>query len=135
MSCVGGAGGCVPVMLDMLGKLVLNLQDALNFACHHALWGHALMLASTMEEQSHHYVVNRFTASLLSSDPLNTFYTLVLGRMPTVTKVRCAMDAITTVLYLLMCVSMGGTDYCDAVVVLYSLMDWQEEETGSPTFL
>ena len=23
--CVGGAGGCVPVMLDMLGKLVLDL--------------------------------------------------------------------------------------------------------------
>ena len=32
-------------------------------------------------------MVNRFTASLLSSDPLNTFYTLVLGRTPNITKV------------------------------------------------
>lgn len=46
------------------------------------------MVAMTMEEQSRQYVVNRFTASLLSSDPLNTFYTLMLGRMPTVAKVR-----------------------------------------------
>jgi hypothetical protein len=61
-------------------------KDALDHACRHALWGHALMLASTMEEQSHQYVVNRFTASLLSSDPLNTFYTLILGRTPNITK-------------------------------------------------
>ena len=46
------------------------------------------MLASRMDDQSRTYVVNRFTASLQTSDPLSTFYTLMLGRMPSVAKVR-----------------------------------------------
>ena len=38
------------------------------------------------DEQSRNYVVNRFTASLSSLDPLGTFYTLLLGRIPSAVK-------------------------------------------------
>ena len=62
-------------------------QDALEYACSRSLWGHALMLASGMEEQGRTYVVNRFTASMMTSDPLNTYYTLMLGRTPSAVKV------------------------------------------------
>jgi len=44
------------------------------------------MLASRMDEQSRIYVVNRFAASLMTTDPLNTFYTLLLGQTPSVVK-------------------------------------------------
>ncbi len=59
-------------------------KQALDMACSNCLWGHALMLA---DEQSRNYVVNRFTASLSSTDPLGTFYTLLLGQMPSTVKV------------------------------------------------
>ena len=61
-------------------------KDALNYACSKSLWGHGLMLASRMDEQSRIYVVNRFAASLMTTDPLNTFYTLLLGQTPSVVK-------------------------------------------------
>ncbi len=72
--------------LSSLRDLLLAGQrkDALELACSRCLWGHALMLA---DEQSRNYVVNRFTASLSSLDPLGTFYTLLLGRMPSAVKV------------------------------------------------
>ena len=74
--------------LDSLRQLLLagRRKDALDFACSKSLWGHALMLASRMDEQSRTYVVNRFTASLMTTDPLNTFYTLLLGRTPSSVK-------------------------------------------------
>ena len=61
-------------------------RDALEQACSRCLWGHALMLASKMDEQSRTYVINRFTASLVTTDPLSTFYTLMLGRTPSAVK-------------------------------------------------
>lgn len=61
-------------------------KDALNYACSKSLWGHGLMLASRMDEQSRIYVVNRFAASLMTTDPLNTFYTLLLGQTPSIVK-------------------------------------------------
>ena len=61
-------------------------KDALSYACSKSLWGHAVMLASRMDEQSRIYVVNRFAASLMTTDPLNTFYTLLLGQTPSVVK-------------------------------------------------
>lgn len=74
--------------LDSLRQLLLSgrKKDALDFACSKSLWGHALMLASRMDDQSRTYVVNRFTASLMTTDPLNTFYTLLLGRTPSLVK-------------------------------------------------
>ena len=74
--------------LDYLRQLLLSgrKKNALDYACSKGLWGHALMLASRMDEQSRTYVVNRFTASLASTDPLSTFYTLLLGRIPAAVK-------------------------------------------------
>ncbi len=74
--------------LDSYRQLLLSgrKKEALDLACSRALWGHALMLASGMDDQSRTYVVNRFTASLMTSDPLNTFYTLLLGRVPSAVK-------------------------------------------------
>ena len=74
--------------LDSLRQLLLSgrKKKALEFACAKGMWGHALMLASRMDDQSRNYVVNRFTASLPSVDPLNTFYTLLLGRTPAAVK-------------------------------------------------
>ena len=65
-----------------------DVQDALEYACSRSLWGHGLMLASGMEEHYRTYVVNRFTASMMTSDPLNTYYTLMLGRTPSAVKVK-----------------------------------------------
>lgn len=61
-------------------------REALELACSQCLWGHALMLAGRMDEQSRTYVINRFTASLVTTDPLSTFYTLMLGRTPSAVK-------------------------------------------------
>ena len=74
--------------LDSLRQLLLSgrRKDALDYACSKSLWGHALMLASRMDEQNRTYVVNRFTASLMTTDPLSTFYTLLLGRTPSSVK-------------------------------------------------
>ena len=74
--------------LDCLRQLLFSgrKKDALDFACAKSLWGHALMLASRMDEQSRTYVVNRFTASLKTTDALSTFYTLLLGRTPSAVK-------------------------------------------------
>ncbi|XP_019860577.1 PREDICTED: protein transport protein Sec16A-like [Amphimedon queenslandica] len=86
-----GVGGAIEEKgcgLDEFRTLLLagRKKDALNLACSRGLWGHALMLSSRMDDQSRTYVVNRFTASLLTSDPLSTFYTLMLGRLPSVSK-------------------------------------------------
>jgi len=74
----------IEAFMDSLRMLLLSgrKKKALEFACAKGMWGHALMLASRMDDQSRNYVVNRFTASLPSVDPLSTFYTLLLGRTP-----------------------------------------------------
>ena len=74
--------------LDALRQLLFSgrKKDAVDMACSKGLWGHALMLSSRMDEQTRTYVVNRFTASLMNSDPLSTFYTLLLGRTPSAVK-------------------------------------------------
>jgi hypothetical protein len=74
--------------LETLRQLLFagRKKDAVDMACSRGLWGHALMLASRMDEQTRTYVVNRFTASLMNTDPLNTFYTLLLGRTPSAVK-------------------------------------------------
>ena len=83
-----GGSGSREESLDAFRQLLLagRKKDALDLACARSLWGHALMLASGMDEQSRTYVVNRFTASLMVTDPLNTFYTLLLGRTPSAVK-------------------------------------------------
>ena len=74
--------------LDRFRDLLLygRKKEALELACRETLWGHALMLANHLDDQSRTYVVNRFTASLTTTDPLGTLYTLLLGRLPSVAK-------------------------------------------------
>ena len=74
--------------LETLRQLLFagRKKDAVDMTCSKGLWGHALMLASRMDEQTRTYVVNRFTASLMNTDPLSTFYTLLLGRTPSAVK-------------------------------------------------
>ena len=81
-------GGDQEVALEDIRQLLIagRKRDALELACSQCLWGHALMLASKMDEQSRTYVINRFTASLVTTDPLSTFYTLMLGRTPSAVK-------------------------------------------------
>ncbi|TNN49792.1 Protein transport protein Sec16B [Liparis tanakae] len=48
------------------------------------LWGHALFLASKMDNRSYTTVLNRFTGQLTASDPLQTLFHLLTGRIPAV---------------------------------------------------
>lgn len=83
-----GTGTTQEEPLETLRQLLFagRKKDAVDTACSRGLWGHALMLASRMDEQTRTYVVNRFTASLMNTDPLSTFYTLLLGRTPSAVK-------------------------------------------------
>ncbi|XP_066501551.1 protein transport protein Sec16A isoform X2 [Hoplias malabaricus] len=57
-------------------------KDALESAMKNALWGHALLLASKMDNRTHARVMTRFANSLPINDPLQTVYQLMSGRMP-----------------------------------------------------
>ncbi|CAN9500768.1 unnamed protein product [Ophioblennius macclurei] len=57
-------------------------KEALEEAMSGGLWGHALFLASKMDNRSYTTVLNRFTGQLTASDPLQTFFQLLSGRIP-----------------------------------------------------
>ncbi|XP_017347862.1 protein transport protein Sec16A isoform X2 [Ictalurus punctatus] len=57
-------------------------KDALESAMKTGLWGHALLLASKMDNRTHAQVMTRFANSLPINDPLQTVYQLMSGRMP-----------------------------------------------------
>ncbi|XP_047442641.1 protein transport protein Sec16B [Mugil cephalus] len=59
-------------------------KEALESAMTSGLWGHALFLASKMDNRSYTTVLNRFTGQLTASDPLQTLFQLLSGRIPTV---------------------------------------------------
>ncbi|XP_061093275.1 protein transport protein Sec16B isoform X2 [Conger conger] len=59
-------------------------KEALESAMKSGLWGHALFLASKMDNRSYTAVLNRFTGSLAASDPLQTLFQLLSGRIPAV---------------------------------------------------
>ncbi|XP_064186644.1 protein transport protein Sec16B [Anguilla rostrata] len=59
-------------------------KEALESAMKSGLWGHALFLASKMDNRSYTTVLNRFTGSLVASDPLQTLFQLLSGRIPAV---------------------------------------------------
>ncbi|XP_053355614.1 protein transport protein Sec16B [Clarias gariepinus] len=67
-------------------KLLLagRKKEALESAMRSGLWGHALFLASKMDSRSYNTVLSRFTGSLSPSDPLQTLFQLLSGRMPAV---------------------------------------------------
>uniref|UniRef100_A0A3P8RCB7 Protein transport protein sec16 n=1 Tax=Astatotilapia calliptera TaxID=8154 RepID=A0A3P8RCB7_ASTCA len=57
-------------------------KEALESAMTSGLWGHALFLASKMDNRSYMTVLNRFTGQLTPSDPLQTLFQLRSGRIP-----------------------------------------------------
>ncbi|KAK5869332.1 hypothetical protein PBY51_024058 [Eleginops maclovinus] len=57
-------------------------KEALESAMSNGLWGHALFLASKMDSRSYSMVLNRFTGQLTASDPLQTLFHLLTGRVP-----------------------------------------------------
>ncbi|KAM8744944.1 protein transport protein Sec16B isoform 3-T4 [Acanthopagrus schlegelii] len=59
-------------------------KEALESAMSSGLWGHALFLASKMDNRSYTTVLNRFTGQLTPSDPLQTIFQLLSGRVPAV---------------------------------------------------
>ncbi len=64
-------------------------KEGLEYAMRHGLWGHALFLASKMDERSYSNVMLRFANGLAPNDPLQTLYQLMSGRQPVAVK-ECA---------------------------------------------
>ncbi len=64
-------------------------KEGLEFAMSRGLWGHALFLASKMDERSYSNVMLRFANGLAVNDPLQTLYQLMSGRQPIAVK-ECA---------------------------------------------
>jgi hypothetical protein len=48
----------------------------------HGLWGHALFLASKMDQRTYANVMMRLANGLAMNDPLQTLYQLMSGRQP-----------------------------------------------------
>ncbi|XP_071488787.1 uncharacterized protein [Diadema antillarum] len=57
-------------------------KEALEWAMKGGLWGHALLLASKMDNRTHASVMTRFANSLPMNDPLQTLYQLMSDRQP-----------------------------------------------------
>lgn len=53
-----------------------------EWAMKHGLWGHALFLASKMDQRTYANVMMRFANGLAMNDPLQTLYQLMSGRQP-----------------------------------------------------
>ncbi|XP_056133378.1 protein transport protein Sec16B [Lampris incognitus] len=72
--------------LQSYTKLLLagRKKEALESAMSSDLWGHALFLASKMDNRSYTTVLNRFTGQLTANDPLQTFFQLLSGKVPAV---------------------------------------------------
>eukprot|EP00092_Neocalanus_flemingeri_P007473 GFUD01008070.1.p1 GENE.GFUD01008070.1~~GFUD01008070.1.p1 ORF type:complete len:2334 (+),score=842.22 GFUD01008070.1:46-7047(+) len=66
-----------------------NKAEGLEFAMKAGLWGHALFLASKMDQRTYAGVMTRFANGLAINDPLQTLYQLMSARMPSAMK-RCA---------------------------------------------
>ncbi|KAI9564384.1 hypothetical protein GHT06_008123 [Daphnia sinensis] len=60
-----------------------NKKEALEWAMTQGLWGHALFLASKMDQRTYSSVMIRFANGLALTDPLQTLYQLMSGRQPT----------------------------------------------------
>jgi hypothetical protein len=67
-----------------------NKKEALEWAMKHGLWGHALFLASKMDQRTYANVMMRFANGLAMNDPLQTLYQLMSGRQPAA--VTCCAD-------------------------------------------
>ena len=59
----------------------------LDYAMDNGLWGHALFLATKMDERTYGNVLARFANCTPFNHPLQTFYQLMSGRQPASAKV------------------------------------------------
>jgi len=66
-----------------------NKQEGLEYAMKVGLWGHALFLASKMDQRTYAGVMTRFANGLAINDSLQTLYQLMSSRMPSAMK-HCA---------------------------------------------
>ncbi|XP_053741526.1 protein transport protein Sec16B isoform X1 [Synchiropus splendidus] len=57
-------------------------KEALESAMSSGLWGHALFLASKMDNRSYTTVLTRFTGQITATDPLQTLFQMLSGRVP-----------------------------------------------------
>ncbi|KAM9831307.1 protein transport protein Sec16B [Neosynchiropus ocellatus] len=57
-------------------------KEALESAMSSGLWGHALFLASKMDNRSYTTVLTRFTGQITAHDPLQTLFQMLSGRVP-----------------------------------------------------
>ncbi|XP_066117314.1 protein transport protein Sec16B isoform X1 [Saccopteryx bilineata] len=57
-------------------------KEALEWAMKNHLWGHALFLSSKMDPRTYSWVMSGFTSTLALSDPLQTLFQLMSGRIP-----------------------------------------------------
>ena len=56
-------------------------KEGLEYAMAHGLWGHALFLASKMDdERTYSQVMLRFANGLMVNDPLQTLYQYMTGK-------------------------------------------------------
>jgi hypothetical protein len=53
-----------------------------EWAMKHGLWGHALFLASKMDQRTYANVMARFANEIAKNNPLQTLYQLLSGRQP-----------------------------------------------------
>lgn len=63
-----------------------NKQEGLEYAMKEGLWGHALFLASKMDQRTYASVMHRFSNGLAVNDPLQTLYQLMSARIPAAMK-------------------------------------------------
>ena len=76
------------------------------------IWGHALFLASKMDQRTYGQVMTRFANGLLQNDPLQTLYQLMSGRQPSCTTVSVCVI-----------VSSGVCQLCFSVIVSVSVSE------------
>lgn len=57
-------------------------KEALDYAMDNGLWGHALFLASKMDDRSYGHVLARFANGLAYNHPLQTLYQIMGGKQP-----------------------------------------------------
>jgi predicted transcriptional regulator len=61
---------------------------------NHGLWGHALYLASEMDQRTYDNIKMRFVNGLAMNDPLQTLYKLMSGRQPAAVTVRTFFNEV-----------------------------------------
>ncbi|KAL6465448.1 hypothetical protein MHYP_G00255810 [Metynnis hypsauchen] len=78
--------------LQCLRELLIfgKKKDALDTAISKGMWGHAFMLASTMDSRAYPQVISKFIDSLPENDALRTFYQLMSGKIP-LSATRCGI--------------------------------------------